>query len=70
ELPSTGVGLSWERLLSPVFIRGDGYGTRSSTVVLIDTRGHVRFVERTWNPAGQLADERRFHLRLASPVTA
>lgn len=33
ELPDTGVGLDWERQLSPVFIRAPGYGTRSSLVL-------------------------------------
>lgn len=33
ELPDTGVGLELERLLSPIFISGETYGTRCSTVV-------------------------------------
>ena len=47
ELPSTGVPLPWERLLSSVFIDGETYGTRSSTV-LVATGQRVRFVERTF----------------------
>jgi uncharacterized protein with NRDE domain len=34
-LPHTGVTLDWERILSPIFIKSEGYGTRSSTVLLI-----------------------------------
>lgn len=34
-LPKTGVSLEWERILSPLFIKSDGYGTRSSTVLLV-----------------------------------
>jgi uncharacterized protein with NRDE domain len=34
-LPNTGVGLQLERLLSPLFIKSEGYGTRSSTVCLL-----------------------------------
>jgi uncharacterized protein with NRDE domain len=34
-LPNTGVTLEWERILSPIFIKSEGYGTRSSTVLLI-----------------------------------
>ncbi len=50
ELPSTGVPLEWERLLSSVFIEGEGsgYGTRSSTAVLVAEDGGVHFVERTF----------------------
>ena len=48
ELPSTGVSLEWERILLPVFIQSEDYGTRSSTVILIDRCGHVLFCERTF----------------------
>jgi uncharacterized protein with NRDE domain len=34
-LPNTGVSLEWERILSPIFIKTDSYGTRSSTVLLM-----------------------------------
>ena len=34
-LPDTGVGLDLERFLSPLFISGADYGTRSSTVILM-----------------------------------
>lgn len=59
ELPDTGVGIELERFLSPVFIEGDVYGTRSSTVVRIDTSGHTRFVERTFAPMGVPAGDVR-----------
>src|SRR5690606_5418020 len=39
ELPSTGLDLERERLLSPAMIRGEAYGTRASTVVLVDHSG-------------------------------
>ncbi|MEJ2724875.1 MAG: NRDE family protein [Deltaproteobacteria bacterium] len=48
-LPHTGVDLEWERLLSPIFISSPNYGTRSSTVLLIDQQDRVTFVERTFN---------------------
>ena len=48
ELPQTGIGPEWERLLAPAFIRAPGYGTRSSTVILIDRTGGALFVERTF----------------------
>ncbi|WNF38255.1 NRDE family protein [Bacillaceae bacterium IKA-2] len=35
ELPSTGVPLEWEQLLSPLFIESETYGTRSSAVMLL-----------------------------------
>jgi uncharacterized protein with NRDE domain len=48
ELPSTGVPLEWERLLSSVFVEGETYGTRSSTALLVFEDGGVRVVERTF----------------------
>ena len=35
-LPNSGVGLALERLLSPAFITSPSYGTRTSTVVIIE----------------------------------
>ncbi|MCF8085432.1 MAG: NRDE family protein, partial [Desulfohalobiaceae bacterium] len=49
ELPETGIGPEWERFLSPVFIRGGIYGTRSQTLVLMDAAGGMRFVERCFS---------------------
>ena len=49
NLPSTGVGLEWERLLSSVFIESPIYGTRSSTVLLIGKNRRVRLVEKVFD---------------------
>lgn len=46
-LPSTGVPLELERELSSIFVKRDDYGTRCSTVVLID-EVKIQFVERTF----------------------
>lgn len=48
ELPDTGVGLELERMLSPIFIKSEKYGTRSSTIVTVDKDNNVRFVEKTY----------------------
>ncbi len=50
QLPDTGVGYAWERQLSPIFIASPGYGTRSSSVLIIDQSGVLDFYERTWRP--------------------
>ncbi|KQC11059.1 MAG: hypothetical protein APR62_10670 [Smithella sp. SDB] len=49
KLPATGVGLEWERILSPIFITSPVYGTRSSTVLLVGKNRRVRFVERVFD---------------------
>ena len=48
ELPDTGIGLTRERVLSSIFIRTPGYGTRSSTVVLFDKNSEVEFEEKVF----------------------
>jgi uncharacterized protein with NRDE domain len=49
ELPDTGIGLEWERLLSPMFITSDIYGTRCSSILLWKHTGEVTFIERTFD---------------------
>lgn len=56
ELPATGVSLEWERRLSPLFVNSEGYGTRSTTVLLIDRQGKVFFSERSFDQGGQVID--------------
>jgi len=48
-LPETGVGLERERALSSMFIKMKGYGTRCSTVLLIDKENRVQYYERTYD---------------------
>lgn len=50
-LPDTGVGLPLERFLSPPFIVGQDYGTRASTVLLIDDE-QAMLCERRFGPSG------------------
>jgi uncharacterized protein with NRDE domain len=47
QLPDTGVGLDWERLLSTIFIDGPNYGTRSSAVITVTDKGNIEFLEKT-----------------------
>jgi uncharacterized protein with NRDE domain len=48
ELPDTGVGLQRERILAPLFISSPDYGTRSSSIVLMEYSGQITFMERTF----------------------
>ena len=67
ELPDSGVGLQRERELSPAFIAGDRYGTRASTVLLVNGAGEVIFTERAFGPLGRPlgpAVSRRFRLQV------
>lgn len=48
-LPDTGVGLEWERILSPLFITSGVYGTRCASILLLKYSGEVTFWERTFD---------------------
>jgi uncharacterized protein with NRDE domain len=49
KLPDTGIGLERERALSSMFIKTNNYGSRCSTVVLIDKNNKVDFTERVYD---------------------
>lgn len=48
-----------EAPFSPVFIRNAVYGTRCSTVVLIDAAGQGQIIERRFNPDGNASGDTR-----------
>ncbi len=61
KLPSTGVSLDWERMLSPLFITSKDYGTRSSTVMLM-SESQIQYIERIFTKEG--VDEKRHTIEL------
>jgi uncharacterized protein with NRDE domain len=65
ELPDTGVGREWERVLSAPFIASPEYGTRSSTALLVERHGRAILLERSFQPGTDGWSEVRheFHLR-------
>lgn len=63
-LPDTGVGLERERILSSIFVTAPAYGTRSSTVVLIDTEQNVTFIERTFGGDSEHYTDAEFRFRI------
>ena len=56
ELPDTGVGRELERRLSPPFVRDAVYGTRCSSIVLVQEHG-IRFVERRFSADAEVIGE-------------
>jgi len=66
ELPDTGVGLEWERMLSPIFITSPTYGTRSSTLIFIDLNDRVTFIEKTFNSSPDHATTIKHEFRIQS----
>jgi uncharacterized protein with NRDE domain len=63
-LPNTGIGPERERLLSPIFITDEVYGTRSTTVLTIDREGGVTFIERTFDRSQLILSTSRNSFRI------
>ncbi len=64
QLPETGVGLELEHTLSSRFISTPLYGTRSSTLITVDSNYNVHFIEKNHAVAGQQEITREYHFKL------
>ena len=64
QLPDTGIGIEYERVLSSIFIKSPAYGTRSSTVLLVDKDNRVTFAERGFVPPS----ERKYRFAIQTPT--
>ncbi|MDQ6621662.1 MAG: NRDE family protein [Pseudomonadota bacterium] len=64
-LPETGISRARERLLSSPFVITPEYGTRCSTVVLIERTGTARFEERSFDEQGRVRATVRHQFRIA-----
>ena len=62
-LPDTGLPPARERALSAIFIDGADYGTRCSSVLLLDTRGVLHWRERRFASAGRIDGESTIQLK-------
>lgn len=60
QLPETGVGAELERVLAPVFIRGERYGTRAATLALCRAEGTTILRERRFGPLATVLGETRW----------
>lgn len=69
DLPETGVSGDWEKLLSASFIRAPGYGTRASSVLLIEHGGEASLRELSFGPGAELLEDRRFRFTIAPAVS-
>lgn len=63
-LPDTGIGPERERLLSPIFISDELYGTRSTTVLLIDRNDRVTLMERIFDSSSTATATKSFSLTI------
>ena len=63
-LPDTGVGIEWERVLSPALIISPKYGTRTSTVLSMTNSGEIAFAEHTRVANGSVSSVAEFHFKV------
>lgn len=61
--PGTGLPADWERTLSSPFVTHPTYGTRCSTILLIEPSGAVVMAERRFDPTGQPSGNTEFVLQ-------
>ena len=65
ELPDTGVGLEKERMLSSMFIKSPKYGTRCSTILMVDQMNNLTYTERTYDTTTFESNTRTFNLNVS-----
>jgi uncharacterized protein with NRDE domain len=68
ELPDTGVPLAWERKLSSIFISGQEYGTRSSSLLMLNNTGNVDFFERAYDQTGKVFEQNEYPVQIVTDV--
>ncbi|WP_334020179.1 NRDE family protein [Alteromonas sp. S015] len=59
-LPDTGIGYEWEKALSSIFIQTEKYGTRTSTLLLVDRNNTLTWKERRFSEKGEAMETRAF----------
>jgi uncharacterized protein with NRDE domain len=57
QLPSTGLSIEMERLVSPIFITSEEYGTRCSTVIYANPDTETEFIEKTYKKGTAVVKE-------------
>ncbi len=63
QLPNTGIPYKWEKAISPLFIKTNTYGTRSSSILLIDYFGNINFTERRFiHTTGEILEENTYSI--------
>jgi uncharacterized protein with NRDE domain len=66
DLPDTGISKELEKVLSSIFIKSPEYGTRSSTILLINSQQQVYWEERTFNASGKKINTNVHEFKISS----
>jgi len=60
QLPQTGLSKEKEKAISSMFINTDGYGTRCTTLIMVNKNGNVDFTERQYANGLATGEENNF----------
>ncbi len=60
KLPDTGAGVDVERTLGSIFVLGEDYGTRCTSLLMIGSDGKVRFTEQSYGTQGTIKSQETF----------
>ena len=63
-LPATGVSKQMEKQLSSIFVVGEHYGTRCTSIITIDNKGLLSFYERSYNRVGNVCANHKLFVEL------
>jgi len=66
-LPDTGISPVYEKELSPIFVNMEHYGTRSSTVILVDYDYNANVYEQRYDNKGKVKGNSQFCFKIESP---
>ncbi len=66
QLPQTGLPIEKERAISSMFINIEGYGTRCTTLILVDKNGKVDFTERQYENGLATGKDNNFTFKLTN----
>lgn len=61
-LPSTGISLAGEKLLSSRFIASDNYGTRNTSVIQLDKDNKLQWTEQNYHSNGVSGERQLFEM--------
>jgi uncharacterized protein with NRDE domain len=62
HLPETGVPLSWEQLLSSIFITSPEYGTRTTNIITLNDEGNIAIYDQSYNEQGECVNKQHFSI--------
>ncbi len=64
SMPPSDLDQKTQRMVAPIFVHGDNYGTRSTTILLCDQNGRIRFIEKSFDKKGKPSDIVTFEFTL------